>query len=162
MPFEVHLSLHKLHVVQCSLMLLLSTLLLGEKMGESGSLCTEAFVCVCCGVAKQRSSPSFVELRLRFPVLVVARTVVVFHCCVVLRNCAKFLWISWNIGLFFLALHFFFPLKQEGGELRKETLCGVLYFDFFFVSLLRNEYEKPLRGGLKTRRQKKVASIKPG
>lgn len=52
MPFEVHLSLRKLHIVQCSLILLPSTLLLGEKMGERGSLCTEAFVCVCCGVAK--------------------------------------------------------------------------------------------------------------
>lgn len=144
MPFEVHLSLHKLHVVQCSLMLLLSTLLLGEKMGESGSLCTEAFVCVCCGVAKQRSSPSFVELRLRFPVLVVARTVVVFHCCVVLRNCAKFLWISWNIGLFFfLALNFFFCPSSRRGENYVKKHCVefcilISFLSHYYGTSMRN------------------------
>lgn len=131
------------------------TLLLHVRMRGSGSLCTEAFVCVCCGVAKQQSSPPFVELLRLSPVLVVVtRTVIVFHCCVVLRNYTKILWLSRNIEVFFfsffLAANFF--LLRSGGELRKETLCEVLYL---FLSHYYGMSEKPLRGGLKNEETEK-------
>lgn len=51
---------------------------------------------------------------------------------------------------FFLAANFF--LLRSGGELRKETLCEVLYL---FLSHYYGMSEKPLRGGLKNEETEK-------